>query len=214
MTKDSFIFYRSFYEAVKELSADEQIKVYQAICEYSLNGELPDLTGIPKAIFTLIKPQIEANNKRYENGKKGGRPKTETEEKPKDNQTETKPEPNVNDNVNVNDLTTTTEEKKDFEIYGKEYENVYLSKVQYQKLSTEIMDTKTLNILIEEFSQKLAEGKEPNFDGKENHFARLKAYWNHRKKHPEKFIEGFKKTAKNNNLAVVPPKGSKYGGRQ
>ena len=135
-------------------------------------------------------------------------------QKPKKNQKITKPEPNVNDNVNVNDLTTTTEEKKDFEIYGKEYENVYLSKVQYQKLSTEIMDTKTLNILIEEFSQKLAEGKEPNFDGKENHFARLKAYWNHRKKHPEKFIEGFKKTAKNNNLAVVPPKGSKYGGRQ
>lgn len=58
-------------------------------------------------MFELVKPQIDTNNKKYINGTKGGRPKTEN--KPNDNQTETntkpietKQEPNVNVNENVN----------------------------------------------------------------------------------------------------------------
>ena len=62
------------------------------------------------AIFKLIRPQVDANNKKYENGKKGGRPansaddknQDETKPKPNDNQSETKPKRNVNDNDNVN----------------------------------------------------------------------------------------------------------------
>lgn len=106
--RDSIIFYRSFYEAVKELSAEDQAMVYTAIFEYSLNFNESALSGLPKAIFTLIKPQLDANNKKYENGKKGGRKKpndnqNETKKEPKSNQTETETEANVNDNVNVND---------------------------------------------------------------------------------------------------------------
>lgn len=110
--RDSMIFYRSFYEAIKELPLDVQAKVYYAIFEYSLNFNEVVLEGLPKTIFTLIKPQLDANNKRFENGKKGGRKKvdnnqTDTKSEPKQNQTETKTEPNnnvnVNDNVNDND---------------------------------------------------------------------------------------------------------------
>ncbi len=102
------VFYRSFYEAIKELPLDVQAKVYSAIFEYSLNFNEVVLEGLPKTIFTLIKPQLDANNKRFENVKKGGRKKvdnnqTETKSEPKQNQTETKSEPNVNVNVNVND---------------------------------------------------------------------------------------------------------------
>lgn len=96
MERDSFIFYRSFYESVKEIPKEEQLQTYQLIIEYALNGVEIDAKGIPKAIFALVKPQIDANTKRYENGKKGGR-------KPKQNQNETKSKPNVNDNVNVNE---------------------------------------------------------------------------------------------------------------
>lgn len=116
--RDSFIFYRSFYEAIRDLPRDIQGEIYTAIMEYSLYGnETDNLKPVARSIFTLIKPQIDINNKRYANGKKGGRPsdlqhdsggnrqdgysENITEEKPNNNQTQTKAEPN--DNVNDND---------------------------------------------------------------------------------------------------------------
>ena len=107
--RDSIVFYRSFYEAIKEIPLEEQGVVYNAIYGYALDGIEPELSGIAKAIFLLVKPQIDANNSRYENGKKGGKPKTnqnETKTEPKTNQdvTETEPNENVNVNVNENDL--------------------------------------------------------------------------------------------------------------
>lgn len=75
--KDSFVFYRSFYEAIEDLSDKEQLKVYKAISKLALNDEETELSGIANTIFKLIKPQLKANNDRYENGKKGGRPKKE-----------------------------------------------------------------------------------------------------------------------------------------
>ena len=125
MERESFVFYRSFYEGIKELPRDIQGEVLTAIMEYGLNGVTTEnQKPITKAMFALIKPQLDANNQRFENGKRGGRPKadcnqTETETKPNHNQTETKPEPNVNVNVNVNvndnddkDTSAITDEKK------------------------------------------------------------------------------------------------------
>ena len=109
MERESFVFYRSFYEGIKELPRDIQGEVLTAIMEYGLNGVTTEnQKQITKAMFALIKPQLDANNQRFENGKKGGRPKancnqTETETKPKQNRNKTKHEPNVNDNDNVND---------------------------------------------------------------------------------------------------------------
>ena len=110
--RDSFVFYRSFYDAIKDLPREVQGEIYTAIMEYSLYGkETENLKPIAHSVFTLMKPQIDVNNKRFENGKKGGRPKSgnepdgnqeETKEKPSNNQSETKSKPNVNDNVNAN----------------------------------------------------------------------------------------------------------------
>ena len=112
--RDSIVFYRSFYEAIKEIPLEEQGVVYNAIYGYALDGIEPELSGIAKAIFLLVKPQIDANNNRYENGKKGGKPKAnqnETKTEPKPNQDETETEPNVNVNVNENDLKENTKRK-------------------------------------------------------------------------------------------------------
>ena len=100
MKKDSIIIYRSFYEAIKDLPKQLQADAWKSIFEYGLNDNQQQLTGIVSTVFKLIKPQLDANKKRFENGQKGGRPKTET--KPNNNQDITKVEPNVNDNVNVN----------------------------------------------------------------------------------------------------------------
>ena len=82
--RSSFIFYRSFYESIKELDETSQYNIYKAIMEHEFEDKEPKLNGIEKAIFVLIEPQLNANKKRYENGKKGGRPKT------KQNQNKTK----------------------------------------------------------------------------------------------------------------------------
>lgn len=107
MKRDSFVFYTSFSDAISELEPMQQLAVYQAIVQYASTGVMPELSGVPKAIMTLIKPQIDANTRRYENGSLGGRPAKEekenrrkTETKPNKNQNETRRKPNVNDNVN------------------------------------------------------------------------------------------------------------------
>ena len=106
MNRDSFIFYRSYYEAMSGLKDKDKLQLFNAISELSLNNNEIKLTGICKNIFTAIKPQIVANSERYENGKKGGRPKKETIgfEKIKTIGYENKkPNENDNDNENVNE---------------------------------------------------------------------------------------------------------------
>lgn len=106
--RDSMVFYRSFADALAELPAEEYKEAVQSMLDYALDGKEPDCNGVAKALFIMAKPQIDANNKRYENGKRGGK---KTKPEPNANQTLTKPEPNANqeesnpepnDNVNVN----------------------------------------------------------------------------------------------------------------
>jgi len=97
VTRDSFIFYRSFYEAIKEVPESEQLQIYKAISMYALEQEEIELTGVAKAIFSLVKPQLDANYKKYENGKQ-----SRSKMKAKEKQSKSKMETNVNDNDNEN----------------------------------------------------------------------------------------------------------------
>ena len=112
MARESFIFYASFYDALKELPNDLRLEIFDAVCAYALNGEEPELTGVAKAIFTLIKPPLAASVARYENGCKGaeygrlgGRPKKtpnepqgeENGENENPNETPKKPQENPNE---------------------------------------------------------------------------------------------------------------------
>lgn len=74
MERESFIFYRSFYDAIKCMPQDVQAEIYPAICEYALFGKQPkNLSDVAKGMFALIKPNIDTNTTRYVNGSKGGR---------------------------------------------------------------------------------------------------------------------------------------------
>lgn len=106
MPRESMVFYRSFIDALEELPAEEFKEVMLALTKYAMDDVMPELKGVAKMAFTLIKPQIDANNKRAENGKKGaeygklgGRPrKNPIGDKPKTPNVNV----NVNENVNVN----------------------------------------------------------------------------------------------------------------
>lgn len=127
MKVTSFVFYESFRDASRNLDDATRLALYEAIMDYSLYGEEPD-EGDPvaAAMFKLVRPVLDTNAKRRENGRNGGRhastdnqeaykpepenekaePETEakgnpveTEDKPVENQSETKAEPNHNQEV-------------------------------------------------------------------------------------------------------------------
>lgn len=115
MVRDSIVFYRSWLEAIKNLPREMQGEVLTAIIEYGLDGETTEsLKPITRAMLAIVKPQIDANNVKYENGKKGaehgskgGRPKKENpNETPQKPQVNSKIPPNVYDNVNEDDKTS------------------------------------------------------------------------------------------------------------
>ena len=76
VNRKSFVFYDSFYQAMSYLDDKEKIQYIEAICKYSLYGITIDMDLKIEAMFALIKPQIDANIKKRENGKKGGRPRS------------------------------------------------------------------------------------------------------------------------------------------
>ena len=107
--RDTFIFYRSFKESMSDLSDTDKLIMYEAITDYSLDMKEPELTGFPKALFSLIRPFLDANTQRWKNGCKGGAPKgnknnrfskSTTEVQPEVNQSTTEVQANKDKNVN------------------------------------------------------------------------------------------------------------------
>ena len=102
MKRDSFVFYRSFFEATEPLNKEQKAELFDAICSFALNKEEIELSPISKAMFALIKPQLEANYKKFLNGKAPKRNQTKSKIKAKQKQNKSKITTNVNDNDNVN----------------------------------------------------------------------------------------------------------------
>ena len=73
--RNAVIVYRDQWEAVKDLPTAEKIACIDALFTYGLDGEERAETAMSRLFLTMAKAQIDANNRRYESGKKGGRPK-------------------------------------------------------------------------------------------------------------------------------------------
>lgn len=115
-TRESFVFYRSFIESIGRCPDDVQLVLLRAVIDYGLDQAVPDFTGVPyqpfvEAIWAGIRPQLDANHKRFLNGCKGGCPTGTVKPsmignqhaRKNPNQNETKTKPNVNDNENDNE---------------------------------------------------------------------------------------------------------------
>ena len=100
--RDSFLIYRSFIEAGRGIeSKKDRLSFYEAIFDFALENKINELQGSAKGMFILVKPQLEANRKKYDNGSKAKQNGSKTEANY--NQTDNKVEANVNENVNVNE---------------------------------------------------------------------------------------------------------------
>ncbi len=83
---ESFVFYRSFRDAIEEMPDKNKLAMLLAICDYALYGAEPALKdAMARAVFTVARPSIDANKDRRRNGKKGGRPKNEASGLEKEN---------------------------------------------------------------------------------------------------------------------------------
>ena len=110
MKKDSFVFYISQYEAIKELEDEQLGKLFRAIFEKQLGKEVV-LENSIKIAFNFIINQMVVDKQKYlkgnQNAKKEKQPNQPNREKNNLNDNE-----NDNDNVNEYDnnllLTTTT----------------------------------------------------------------------------------------------------------
>lgn len=82
---ESFVFYKSFFEALMMVSGDECQKFLERICLYAFYDIEPEFAKeelAQRMSFALLRPQLDANERRREIGKLGGRPRKTTEEKP------------------------------------------------------------------------------------------------------------------------------------
>jgi len=70
---ESVIFYVSFFKSMKHLDGDELRDCFDAVMNYGLYEKQSKLSDKLQSLFELMKPQIDANIKRRNNSKKGGR---------------------------------------------------------------------------------------------------------------------------------------------
>lgn len=76
VSRESYVFYKSFYESIDSLPTKEmQADAYKALMEYGFFGREPSSDNIGYTMWLAFRKQMDVNQKRYENSKKGGRPK-------------------------------------------------------------------------------------------------------------------------------------------
>lgn len=110
--RESYTFYRSFIEGLRDVDDATFRRLIESISRYALDDIEPELSGLEYGMYASWKANVDASNKRRENGKLGGRPSKEepmvTEEKPM----VTDEKPNKKENKKEKENKTTKEKKK------------------------------------------------------------------------------------------------------
>lgn len=118
--RDYTLFFKSFEEAINDIQDEKvQLSLYRSIVRYGLYGEEPTLNGIAATLWKLILPNLRNNRKQFENGSKGGAPKS-NKNALKNNPNSTQTEPKNNPNSTYKDK----EKEKDKDIDKEKSTNV------------------------------------------------------------------------------------------
>ena len=142
MNRDGFVFYRSFYEVAKGLSDMDRLNFYERIIEYWIDWIDEKKEWIAERLFILVKPQLDANNKKSVDWRNGGRPKKTTgysKKKPlvieNENQRLEKNKPNEKEKDN-------NKEKNNIKEKDNLKENTYFENVELNNLFLEFIKNK------------------------------------------------------------------------
>ena len=89
--RNQFTFYRSYYDAIQELSKKDQSALILAVCAYAIYETLPKgLSSAASTAFKLIQPTLDSGRRKAESGSIGGASKPQANGK----QAESKPQAN------------------------------------------------------------------------------------------------------------------------
>ena len=125
MERKQFTWYRSYYDALKEIPAEEFRAIVLAVCAYALDGEEPELSGVARAIFTLIRPTLEVGRSKAENRSRAEQTSLSAEQTGnRPGQTKNKPEQTDNKRKQTDNKPEQTRKEKEKEKESeKESEN-------------------------------------------------------------------------------------------
>lgn len=66
MERNSFVFYKDWMEAIKDLPNDIILEIYDSITEYAFSGNIPNLKPMAKIAFNFIKADIDRSLNKYQ----------------------------------------------------------------------------------------------------------------------------------------------------
>lgn len=116
MERKQFTWYRSYYDALKEIPAEEFRAIVLAVCAYALDGEAPELSGVARAIFTLIRPTLEVGRSKAENRSRAEQTSLSAEQTGnRPGQTKNKPEQTDNKRKQTDNKPEQTRKEKEKE---------------------------------------------------------------------------------------------------
>ena len=164
--RKAFSFYRSYYEASKDLpTKEDQADFLMAICSYNFDGVEPEITGVASAMFKLAKPNLDTSVKRANAGQIGGsnnkkQNKIKANEKQNESQAEAINDYMINDYM-INDLMINDKEK----INKKEKQRTTSAVVVAKKLISDFAgDDKDLEAALNDFLSMRKKIKKPLTD--------------------------------------------------
>ena len=80
---DSFVLYRSVFDALMAVDADTCKDLLQYIGDYAMDEKVPEQPGTAFALFLAIRPLLDARRKKAEAGRLGGlKRKSDSDELP------------------------------------------------------------------------------------------------------------------------------------
>lgn len=120
MERKQITFYLSFYKAIRRIKKKaDRCDAYDALFDYAFSGTEPDIDKLSDAAaiaFELVKPNIDASNKKASNGSKGGSAsKSEENEEANGKQKVSKPQANGKQTANKKESKKESKKEKEVE---------------------------------------------------------------------------------------------------